>query len=59
VGSGPQKILARKFCGKEKRKIRVKGELKEKLREKFEVLVLSGGAFLKYGFFLVVQMLSF
>jgi thioredoxin-related protein len=59
VGNAPQKILARKFCEKEKRKIRVKGELKEKLREKFEVLVLSGGASLKDGFFLVVLMLSF
>jgi hypothetical protein len=59
VENAPQKILARKFCGKEKIKIKVERELKEKLREKFEVLALLGGAFLKDGFFLVVLMLSF
>jgi hypothetical protein len=57
VGNAPQKILARKFCGKGK--IKVERELKEKLREKFEILVLLGGASLKDGFFLVVLMLSF
>jgi thioredoxin-related protein len=51
--------LARKFCEKEKRKIKVERELKEKLREKFEILVLLDGASLKDEFFLVVLMLSF
>jgi hypothetical protein len=59
VGNAPQKISARKFCGKEKIKIKTERELKEKLREKFEILVLLGGAFLKDGFFLVVLVLSF
>jgi thioredoxin-related protein len=59
VGSGPEKILARKFCGKEKRKIKVERELKEKLLEKFEILALLGGASLKDEFFLVVLVLSF
>jgi thioredoxin-related protein len=59
VGNAPKKILAKKFCEKEKRKIKVERELKEKLLEKFEILVLLGGAFLKDGFFLVVLVLSF
>jgi hypothetical protein len=59
VGSSPEKFLARKFYEKEKRKIKVERELKEKLLEKFEILALLGGAFLKDGFFLVVLMLSF
>jgi hypothetical protein len=59
VGNTPQRISARKFCGKEKIKIKVKRELKEKLREKFEILVLLGGASLKDEFFLVVLMLPF
>jgi hypothetical protein len=59
VGRSPEKFLARKFCGKEKIKIKIERELKEKLLEKFEILALLGGASLKDGFFLVVLMLSF